>query len=114
MNRGGQREPIFRDADRKWFLATLAETCTKTDWRQRILAPQGIWSAATCCRFSRCDMSQRTQAQTCLRSPKKEKVSVNARMNPQQGPGARVRAGLFVYGLQVSKVRVIQSVRPAW
>ena len=34
MNRGDRREPIFRDdADRKRFLATLAEACKKTDWQ---------------------------------------------------------------------------------
>ncbi len=34
MNRGGRREPIFRDdADRKGFLETLAECCGKTGWQ---------------------------------------------------------------------------------
>ena len=34
MNRGDRREPVFRDdADRRRFLATLAEACTKTDWQ---------------------------------------------------------------------------------
>ncbi len=33
MDRGDHREPIFRDDfDHNRFLATLAETCTKTDW----------------------------------------------------------------------------------
>ena len=34
MNRGDRREPIFcDDTDRRRFLATLAEACTKTDWQ---------------------------------------------------------------------------------
>lgn len=34
MNRGDRREPIFRDdSDRKSFLTTLGEACTKTDWQ---------------------------------------------------------------------------------
>jgi len=34
MNRGDRRESIFLDnADRKLFLSTLAEACTKTDWQ---------------------------------------------------------------------------------
>src|SRR6516225_4286560 len=34
MNRGDQREPIFKDdADRHAFLATLGEACQKTDWQ---------------------------------------------------------------------------------
>jgi putative transposase len=34
MNRGDRREPIFQDdADRERFLATLGETCAKTDWQ---------------------------------------------------------------------------------
>ena len=34
MNRGDRREPIFKDdADRKFFLDTLAECCGKTDWQ---------------------------------------------------------------------------------
>jgi putative transposase len=34
MNRGDRREPVFRDDfDRKCFLATLGEACTKTDWQ---------------------------------------------------------------------------------
>jgi putative transposase len=33
MNRGDRREPIFRDeVDRRRFLETLGETCSKTDW----------------------------------------------------------------------------------
>ena len=38
MNRGDRREPIFRDgADRKRFLETLEECCTKTDWQVHAL-----------------------------------------------------------------------------
>ncbi len=34
MNRGDRGEPIFRDDDdRRRFLQTLAEACTKTDWQ---------------------------------------------------------------------------------
>ena len=34
MNRGDQREDIFRDdQDRQKFLSTLAEACAKTEWR---------------------------------------------------------------------------------
>ncbi len=34
MNRGDQREDIFRDDDdRQKFLFTLGETCTKTEWQ---------------------------------------------------------------------------------
>ena len=34
MNRGNQRQNIFRDeADRRRFLATLAEACGKTGWQ---------------------------------------------------------------------------------
>lgn len=34
MNRGDRREPIFRDdLDRRRFLKTLSEACTKTDWQ---------------------------------------------------------------------------------
>jgi putative transposase len=34
MNRGDQREPIFRDQkDREVFLQTLAEVCAKTGWQ---------------------------------------------------------------------------------
>ena len=34
MNRGDQREAVFRDAeDRERFLATLAQTCEKTQWQ---------------------------------------------------------------------------------
>ena len=34
MNRGNQRQAIFRDeADRRRFLATLAEACGKTGWQ---------------------------------------------------------------------------------
>ena len=34
MNRGDQREEIFRDdADREKFLATLEEACAKTEWQ---------------------------------------------------------------------------------
>ena len=34
MNRGGHREPIFRDDfDRQRFLSTLGETCGKTGWQ---------------------------------------------------------------------------------
>jgi hypothetical protein len=37
MNRGDRREPIFRDdLDRRRFLGTLAEVCTKTDWPREI------------------------------------------------------------------------------
>ena len=33
MNRGDQRENIFRDdADRERFLTTLGDACGKTDW----------------------------------------------------------------------------------
>ena len=33
LNRGDHREPIFRDdEDRRRFLQTLAEACTKTNW----------------------------------------------------------------------------------
>jgi crotonobetainyl-CoA:carnitine CoA-transferase CaiB-like acyl-CoA transferase len=33
MNRGDQREDIFRDdQDRQKFLSTLGEACAKTDW----------------------------------------------------------------------------------
>ena len=34
MNRGDQREDIFRDdEDRQKFLSTLGETCGKTEWQ---------------------------------------------------------------------------------
>jgi putative transposase len=34
MNRGDRREPIFRDdLDRRRFIVTLGEVCTKTDWQ---------------------------------------------------------------------------------
>ena len=34
MNRGDRREAIFRnDQDRRMFLATLTETCGKTEWQ---------------------------------------------------------------------------------
>jgi hypothetical protein len=34
MNRGDQREDIFRDDhDRQKFLATLGEACVKTEWQ---------------------------------------------------------------------------------
>lgn len=34
MNRGDHREPIFRsNKDREVFLATLGQTCEKTDWQ---------------------------------------------------------------------------------
>ena len=34
MNRGGQREDIFRDDhDRQKFLSTLGEACVKTAWQ---------------------------------------------------------------------------------
>ena len=34
MNRGDQREDIFRDDhDRQNFLATLGEACAKTEWQ---------------------------------------------------------------------------------
>src|SRR5205814_6566501 len=34
INRGDRREDIFKgDADRKLFLATLAQACAKTDWQ---------------------------------------------------------------------------------
>ena len=34
MNRGDQREDIFRDAhDRQKFLSTLGEACVKTEWQ---------------------------------------------------------------------------------
>jgi putative transposase len=34
LNRGDRREPIFQDdADRRTFLKTLAEVCTKTEWQ---------------------------------------------------------------------------------
>ena len=34
MNRGDQREPIFKDnEDRQKFLSTLGEACQKTDWQ---------------------------------------------------------------------------------
>ena len=34
LNRGDRREPIFHDDfDRKRFVATLSEVCTKTDWQ---------------------------------------------------------------------------------
>jgi hypothetical protein len=34
MNRGDQREPIFRhDEDRRRFLPTLGEACGKTQWQ---------------------------------------------------------------------------------
>src|ERR1700674_1024873 len=34
MNRGDQRENIFRDdQDREQFLKTLGEACVKTDWQ---------------------------------------------------------------------------------
>jgi REP element-mobilizing transposase RayT len=34
LNRGDRREPIFKDDhDRRVFLDTLSETCTKTDWQ---------------------------------------------------------------------------------
>jgi REP element-mobilizing transposase RayT len=42
MNRGDRREPIFRDgADRKRFLETLEECCTKTDWQVHALCLMG-------------------------------------------------------------------------
>ncbi len=38
MNRGDRCEPIFNDdGDRKRFLETLGETCTKTDWQVHAL-----------------------------------------------------------------------------
>jgi hypothetical protein len=44
MNRGNRHNPIFRnDADRKRFLATLAEPCTKTDWQVHARAIPFIW-----------------------------------------------------------------------
>jgi REP element-mobilizing transposase RayT len=34
MNRGDRREPVYHDdTDRKRFIATLGEACTKTDWQ---------------------------------------------------------------------------------
>jgi hypothetical protein len=34
MNRGDQREDLFRDdEDRQRFLSTLGEACAKTDWQ---------------------------------------------------------------------------------
>jgi REP element-mobilizing transposase RayT len=34
LNRGDRREPIFHDDfDRKRFVTTLSEVCTKTDWQ---------------------------------------------------------------------------------
>jgi hypothetical protein len=34
MNRGDQREAVFRDAeDRERFLATLGQSCEKTQWQ---------------------------------------------------------------------------------
>jgi hypothetical protein len=34
MNRGDRREPIFHDdTDRKRFVTTLGEVCTKTGWQ---------------------------------------------------------------------------------
>ena len=34
MNRGDQREDVFReDEDRQRFVATLGEACGKTQWR---------------------------------------------------------------------------------
>ena len=34
MNRGDQREDIFRDdEDRQKFLSTLGEACSKTEWQ---------------------------------------------------------------------------------
>src|SRR5882724_12060876 len=34
INRGDQREPIFKDdADRARFLETLGQCCTKTEWQ---------------------------------------------------------------------------------
>ena len=34
MNRGDQREDIFRDGrDRECFLSTLGEACQKTEWQ---------------------------------------------------------------------------------
>ena len=36
MNRGDQREDIFRDdEDRQKFLSTLGEACAKTEWQAR-------------------------------------------------------------------------------
>jgi REP element-mobilizing transposase RayT len=36
MNRGAQREDIFRDdEDRQAFLSTLGEACGKTEWQRR-------------------------------------------------------------------------------
>ena len=34
MNRGDRREPIYKDAvDRRRFIETLGEACTKTGWQ---------------------------------------------------------------------------------
>ena len=34
LNRGDRREPIFQvEADRRRFVETLAEACTKTGWQ---------------------------------------------------------------------------------
>ena len=43
MNRGDQREDIFRDdEDRQKFLSTLGEACAKTEW----LASSDFWRRA--------------------------------------------------------------------
>lgn len=42
MNRRDRREPIVGDdQDRRRFLATLGETCTKTDWQVHALCLMG-------------------------------------------------------------------------
>jgi hypothetical protein len=39
MNRGDQREDIFRDdEDRHKFLSTLGEACAKTEWQVHSIA----------------------------------------------------------------------------
>jgi hypothetical protein len=38
MNRGDRREPIFHDDfDRKRFITTLGEACTKMAWQVHVL-----------------------------------------------------------------------------
>lgn len=57
MNRGDQRENIFRDdADRQLFLATLGEACGKTEWQVHayvVFDGIGVWGvrgfAKSCC-----------------------------------------------------------------
>ena len=69
MNRGDQRENIFRDdTDRERFLSTLGEACGKTEWqvhayclmRNHFHLVIGKDSAAGCAEFGR-QMERRRQ-----------------------------------------------------